>query len=211
MAWQVLQRLFGSTAPDPAPTADDALGPGIYRMKGVIFDPTPAKLAIVGESFRQDTLEALGGGRTERGVERQGHQATLMPEPTNPKDPAAIAVLIEGRLVGYLSRETRVVTLSAGNLQRPAVVRFGRARPVRVLYALDVHDRVASARGRTGSAQARSASLGGMSAWPKAPRCKAISARSGSPRLRLAVACRPCRLTVPTSTRPTLRSPTWGN
>lgn len=74
-------------------------------MKGVVFDPTPAKLAIVGESFRQDTLEALGGGRTERGVERQSHQATLMPEPENPKDPAAVAVLIEGRLVGYLSRE----------------------------------------------------------------------------------------------------------
>jgi hypothetical protein len=28
-----------------------------------------------------------------------------MPEPGNPKDPAAIAVLIEGRHVGYLSRE----------------------------------------------------------------------------------------------------------
>lgn len=108
MAWQALRRLFGSPAPNPTatvPTTIDALGPRIYRRKGVIFDPTPAKLTVVGESFYQDALEALGGARTERGVERRNHQAALMPEPENPKDPKAIAVLIEGRLVGYLSRE----------------------------------------------------------------------------------------------------------
>lgn len=108
MAWQALRRLFGSSGPAPAAPEEatsDAPGPGIYRRRGVIFDPTPAKLAIVGESFYQDALEALGGGRTERGVERHSHQASLMPEPENPKDSAAIAVLIEGRLVGYLSRE----------------------------------------------------------------------------------------------------------
>jgi len=76
MAWQALRRLFGSSGSDPAPpvaTTADAPGPGIYRRRGVIFDPTPAKLAIVGESFYQDALEALGGGRTERGVERHSH------------------------------------------------------------------------------------------------------------------------------------------
>lgn len=108
MAWQALRRLFGSTAPDPTPTVPataDTPGPGIYRAKAVIFDVTPARVSVVGESYRQDTLEAIGGRRTDRGVERRQHLAGLQPEPENPKDPHAIAVLIEGRLVGYLSRE----------------------------------------------------------------------------------------------------------
>jgi hypothetical protein len=74
-------------------------------MKGVIFDPTPARLPIAGESFRQETLQALGGRRGERGVERPSQMAALMPEPTNPKDREAVAVLIAGQLVGYLRRQ----------------------------------------------------------------------------------------------------------
>lgn len=95
-----LRRLFRG----PATPAVAAPEPQIGRMAGVIFDPSPARLAVVGESHRQEALEALGGARTVRGVERIEHQATLMPEPDNPVDPAAVAVQIEGRLVGYLSR-----------------------------------------------------------------------------------------------------------
>jgi len=62
-------------------------------------------LAVVGESYRQDTLQAIGGAYTPRGVERRHYHAGLMPEPGNQKDPAAIAVFIEGRMVGYLSRK----------------------------------------------------------------------------------------------------------
>jgi hypothetical protein len=65
MAWQALRRLFGSSGPDPAPTVAatvDAPGPGIYRRRGVIFDPTPAKLAIVGESFYQTRSKRSGAG-----------------------------------------------------------------------------------------------------------------------------------------------------
>lgn len=96
----LLRRLLGV----PEPSAPAAPEPEIRRMPGVIFDRSPARVAVVGESFRQDTLDALGGRRSDRGVERAQHMAALIPEPDNPVDPAAISVQIEGRLVGYLSR-----------------------------------------------------------------------------------------------------------
>jgi hypothetical protein len=94
-----LRRLLGV----PEPPAPEASEPKIRRMPGVIFDRSPSRVAVVGESFRQDTLDALGGHRSDRGVERAQHMAALIPEPDNPVDPAAISVQIEGRLVGYLS------------------------------------------------------------------------------------------------------------
>ncbi len=105
MPWQGLRRLLGSRAPDPTRTVSaPPLRPGSQQARGVIFDPTSARLAIVGESFRQETLRALGGAYTARGVERTPHQAALRPEPDNPSDAAAIAVYVEGRHVGYLGR-----------------------------------------------------------------------------------------------------------
>lgn len=70
-----------------------------------------AWLDVVGESQRQGELEAFGGGRTEDGAVVVDHTAILLPEPTNPYDPAAVAVCLvrrgsgEAARIGYLSRD----------------------------------------------------------------------------------------------------------
>lgn len=68
-------------------------GPGTYQME------------VVGESHYQSALERACGGRTEDGVEKY-IDATLILEDSNPHDPMAVQVAIDGRTVGYLSRET---------------------------------------------------------------------------------------------------------
>ena len=62
---------------------------------------------IVGESYRQDDLAQLAGGRTEDGVHLET-LAELAPEASNPHDANAVAVTIGGRQVGYLSRSDAV-------------------------------------------------------------------------------------------------------
>ena len=66
--------------------------------------PGTEDLEVVGESYRQETLWGLVGGKRAERISYDTH-AVLMPEPDNPVDPDAIAVLIDGQLVGYLSRE----------------------------------------------------------------------------------------------------------
>lgn len=61
-------------------------------------------LEVVGESFHQETLWALVGGRIVERV-RCAIRAVLEPEPNNPKDRNAVMVLIDGECVGHLSRE----------------------------------------------------------------------------------------------------------
>lgn len=73
----------------------------VARLPG----PGAFDLEIVGEFHYQDTLEQLCGGRCEGGHEKQV-EATLIHEDQNPHDNKAIAVLIEGKLVGYLDRKT---------------------------------------------------------------------------------------------------------
>jgi len=58
---------------------------------------------IVGQSFHQDRLIALAGGVTMTGAHEFAGQ--LVPEPSNPHDHHAVAVMIEGQRVAYLSRE----------------------------------------------------------------------------------------------------------
>jgi hypothetical protein len=61
-------------------------------------------IRVVGTSHYQDALLALTGRRGDEEVRRDA-VAVFRPEPDNPHDPDAIAVDIDGRLVGYLSRE----------------------------------------------------------------------------------------------------------
>lgn len=61
-------------------------------------------LEVVGESFHQETLWALAGGRTAERV-RCEIRAVLEPEPNNPADRNAVVVLVEGKCVGHLSRQ----------------------------------------------------------------------------------------------------------
>ena len=62
-------------------------------------------LEVVGELAYQDTLWRLCSGTLGDRV-RHDIVAVLVPEPTNPYDANAIAVQINGQVVGYLSRAT---------------------------------------------------------------------------------------------------------
>jgi len=66
--------------------------------------PGTSEVRVVGESAYQDDLLELTGGRRHYGGVHMERIAHLVPEPTNPADPGAVAVTIEGRTVGYLSR-----------------------------------------------------------------------------------------------------------
>jgi hypothetical protein len=61
-------------------------------------------LRVVGTSHYQDTLLELSGRKGEEEI-RLEKIAVFVPEPDNPHDPNAVAVEIDGRLVGYLSRD----------------------------------------------------------------------------------------------------------
>jgi hypothetical protein len=60
---------------------------------------------VVGTSHYQDALLDLTGGRAGDEEIRVHKVALFVPEPDNPHDPSAIAIQIDGRLVGYLSRD----------------------------------------------------------------------------------------------------------
>lgn len=93
-----LRRLFGAP-PQPR------------EVEATLVKPArdDAVLEIVGESNYQDALLAISGGRTSDGpVKPHGHLALLWPEPKNRYDPNAVSIRIEGRVVGYLSREEAV-------------------------------------------------------------------------------------------------------
>lgn len=87
----LLDWLFGSRA---------AAGP---RATGTIEGPGNYAFDIVGEVNYQAALEAICGGRTEDGVNREA-VAVLVCEDSNPHDSKAVRVDIDGMTVGYLSR-----------------------------------------------------------------------------------------------------------
>lgn len=87
-------RLFGGANADPARQQETALPPRL--TKGSLFD-------VVGEASYQPALETICGGRGQFSAEHQC-QAVLAPEAGNPHDPNAVQVLIQGNVVGYLSR-----------------------------------------------------------------------------------------------------------
>jgi hypothetical protein len=61
-------------------------------------------VSVVGTSHYQQALSEISGRRGDEEI-RVEKIATLHPEPDNPHDPKAIAVHVDGRLVGYLSRD----------------------------------------------------------------------------------------------------------
>jgi hypothetical protein len=66
---------------------------------------------VVGESHYLPALLQLTGRRQQEHV-RQEVVASLVPEPTNPYDPNAVSVHVDGRQVGYLSRHDAVAYAS---------------------------------------------------------------------------------------------------
>ena len=91
----MLRRLFGG---------GDRLRAGSAARQ---LQPVPLlggfSVEVVGESNYQDALGKVCGGRTEDGVDHDC-TAVLRAEPTNPYDPNAIRVGVNGLLVGYLNR-----------------------------------------------------------------------------------------------------------
>lgn len=73
----------------PTPTMAIATGDGEFGIEAV------------GTAEHQDELELIAGGRTETGVDHLCG-ALLVPDPKNPYDPNAIAVVISSRVVGYI-------------------------------------------------------------------------------------------------------------
>lgn len=66
------------------------------------------RIHAVGESHYQRGLEEIAGGRSDRGADLETI-ALLVPEPNNRYDPNAVAVWIEGKTIGYLSRDNAEV------------------------------------------------------------------------------------------------------
>lgn len=85
----------------PTPTNQAQWGPFIRWREGSF------PMQVVGESNYQAALIAICGHHTRHGYEGE-HVALIEREPSNSYDPNAIRVMIEGRKVGYLSREQAV-------------------------------------------------------------------------------------------------------
>ena len=83
---------------------------------------------VVGESHYQRNLESITGGKTPDGVEKY-LEAELILEDANPHDKSAVRVDIQGKTVGYLSRERALQWRSSSSKLKTgkcsAVVRGG--------------------------------------------------------------------------------------
>ncbi len=90
-----------------APAADPISAPTFHIDGDGDFEQE-----VVGESYYQDALSAICGGHCDEGHEHEC-VATLVPEPDNPHDSNAVAVLIEGRKVGHLPRVAALVYTTA--------------------------------------------------------------------------------------------------
>jgi hypothetical protein len=84
------------------------------------------RVRVVGTQSRQDAVwNVVGPPTSDRDSRAHWHgEAVLEPEPTNPHDPNAVRVVVDGQMVGYLERAL------AARLQ-PALLELER-RGVRV-------------------------------------------------------------------------------
>jgi hypothetical protein len=64
---------------------------------------------IVGESFYATALAELVGALAGDNFGGTMKWAAVVPEPQNPYDPNAVAIVIDGKKVGYLSRDNAIV------------------------------------------------------------------------------------------------------
>src|SRR4051812_45784039 len=97
----LFDRLKGKQAPQPPPAATNRIAVSANLYSG------SQDLDVVGESNYQEALWSLCGSSPGEQV-RHEVIAVLVPEPENPYDQNAIAVQIDARLVGYLSREDAI-------------------------------------------------------------------------------------------------------
>ena len=86
------------------------VGDGTFRLK------------VVGTSYRQHELNMMFGPKKPRGV-KERVVAELLPEPGNPYDGNAIAVVIDDQHVVYLSRSDAAAFCETGNVGRALTAR----------------------------------------------------------------------------------------
>jgi hypothetical protein len=92
---QALHPLSSSSATTPGPAA-----PPVNRTSFSAFGGPRGSVDVVDESFYQDTLRALEATEGDRPF-----RVRLVPEPDNPQDPNAVAVVTDANaIVGHLSR-----------------------------------------------------------------------------------------------------------
>ncbi|HKP20167.1 MAG TPA: HIRAN domain-containing protein [Thermoleophilaceae bacterium] len=77
--------------------------PQLTQVQAIEFDECDELVAAVGEASYQDALRHICGSDRWEHV-RCEVRAVLVPEPSNPYDPNAVMVQVDGQLVGYLSR-----------------------------------------------------------------------------------------------------------
>jgi hypothetical protein len=102
----VLRRLLGRPQAPALPV--DSTVPSNPRSLTAVPYAGNHDLEVVGESFRQDELWQIVGGRTLDRV-RHSIQAVLFAETDNPHDANAISVWIRNMRVGYLARDDAAV------------------------------------------------------------------------------------------------------
>lgn len=68
------------------------------------FDDDPYNYEVVGESFQRDHLTALIRAHEAFDIGEIHSTAVLEMEPTNPFDPFAVKVVVEGTQVGYIPK-----------------------------------------------------------------------------------------------------------
>lgn len=89
----------------PRPNKPPRPDPGVPQMQLVRLGCS-GRVNVVGESHYQDAIAAAAGGRELSGGEDEARcRAVLIPEPNNPHDANAVRVAVQGKTVGYLSRE----------------------------------------------------------------------------------------------------------
>ena len=105
--------MFGGTVPTPPPS-----------QIGSISGPNAFAIDVVGESFYQDALSTICGGKTSAGHNKVA-VAILIHEDDNPEHAMAIRVDIDGMTVGHLdrknAREFRQMMTQAGHAGRTIV------------------------------------------------------------------------------------------
>ena len=97
-----LRELLG-VADGPRPRDRVTAAPGLDPPTEVTL-PGDEVVEVVGESRHQDALLGLTGRQRHYGGADVWTAAHLVPDPENPVDPAAVAVVIKGRRVGWLGR-----------------------------------------------------------------------------------------------------------
>ena len=90
---------------EQGPPQGDASAPAPRPGMAIIIGDGQFGLKAVGTAEHQDELAQIAGGRTEEGADHVCG-ALLIPDPKNPYDPGAVAVVIASHVVGYLANNT---------------------------------------------------------------------------------------------------------